>query len=146
MGIIFVRYCFGFIILSVHFASMGLYFFYGLKKLDGIEQSVGLILSIAPLTSLYFTAFLRYVVADNGGKNPIIIPKRSFYVQLIVIILFSIFLLPVGLYLFNSGAIDYQNIGIFTGLIETLFAAYMAIIFNSLFPETMTHVPDQSST
>ncbi len=141
IGIVFVRYCFGFIILGVHFASMGLYFFYGLKKLDGIEQSVGLILSIAPLTSLYFTAFLRYVVADNGGPNPTTIPKRSFYVQLIVIIIFSTFLLPAGLFLFNSGTIDYQNIGIFTGLVETLFAAYMAIIFNSLFPETMTQPP-----
>ena len=141
MEIVLVRYCLGFIILGVHFASLGLYFYFGLKKLDGIEQSVGLILSIAPLTSLYFTAFLRYVVADNGVTNPTVIPKRSFYVQLIVIILFSIFLLPAGLFLFNSGTIDYRNISIFIGLVETLFAAYMAIIFNSLFPETMTEAP-----
>ncbi len=142
MGIVFVRYCFGSIILAAHFGSIGLYFYFGLQLLDGIEQAVGLILSIAPLTALYFTAFLRYVVGDDGGEQPGVVPKRAFYVQLSVIIIFCIFLLPAGLILFTSGTIDYQNIGIFTGLIETLFAAYMAIIFNSLFPETMTKAPE----
>ncbi|MEE4539080.1 MAG: hypothetical protein V2J51_11400 [Erythrobacter sp.] len=138
MNIVFVRYCFGAIILTAHFGSIGLYFYFGLRLLDGIEQAVGLILSIAPLTALYFTAFLRYVVGDDGGEQPRIVPKRAFYVQLSVILIFCTFLLPAGLALFISGEIDYQNIGIFTGLVETLFAAYMAIIFNSLFPEIMT--------
>ncbi len=139
MNIVFVRYCFGVIILLTHFSTIAVFFYLGQRLLDGIEQTVGLVLSIAPLTSLYFTAFLRYVVGDDGSSSQDSeIPRRSFWVQLLVILIFCIALLPVGGLMFSSGEIDYQNIGVYTGLVETLFAAYLAMIFNSLFPETMT--------
>ncbi|WP_152988112.1 hypothetical protein [Paracoccus sp. MKU1] len=138
MNIVFVRYCFGIIILAAHFLSIAIYGYLGVRLFDGIDETIGVILSITPLTSLYFTAFLRYVVGDAGDVIDWTVPKRSFYVQLSVILIFCAFLLPVGATLFVSGRINYQSIGVYTGLIETLFAAYMAIIFNSLFPETMT--------
>ncbi|WP_234823085.1 hypothetical protein [Ensifer adhaerens] len=46
-------------------------------------------------------------------------------------------------YLFLTAFINFGNIGVFTGLIETLFAAYMAIIFNNLFPDTMPKLLSQ---
>lgn len=134
-----VRYILGAIILVAHFGSIAMFGYLGLKYLDDFGEIAGLILSIAPLTTLYFTAFLHYVVGDDGSSDSVgMIPKKAFVVQLVVILAFCTALLPVGGLLFSSGRIDYHDIGIFTGLVETLFAGYLAIIFNSLFPESMT--------
>lgn len=136
------RYIFGSIILATHFLSIAIYGFIGIRLLNDFSNVMSIILSIAPLTSLYFTAFLRYVVGDDGSSDAgQAIPRRSFNVQLAVICIFCIALLPVGGWLFQSGYIKYDNIAAFTGFVDTLFGAYLAVIFGSLFPETMTKPP-----
>ncbi|MES0038861.1 hypothetical protein NKJ74_26960 [Mesorhizobium sp. M0046] len=139
MSRVYVRYTFGSIILATHFGAIFLFGFIGLKLLNDISEVMAIILSIAPLTSLYFTAFLRYVVGDNGAADTEpTVPQRSFRVQLVVICIFCITLVAGGGWLFQSGSIKYTNIAVFTGFIDTMFGAYLAVIFGSLFPETMT--------
>ncbi|MER9494918.1 hypothetical protein NKI86_24175 [Mesorhizobium sp. M0320] len=134
-----VRYTFGSIILAAHFLAIALYGTIGLRVLDSVASVMAVVLSIAPLTSLYFAAFLRYTVGDDGSNDTThAIPRRSFYVQLVVICIFCIALLPIGGWLFNSGMIKYEDVAVFTGFVDTLFGAYLAMIFGSLFPETMT--------
>ncbi|MBM3603943.1 MAG: hypothetical protein FJX25_04110 [Alphaproteobacteria bacterium] len=131
-----VRYCFGTIILMAHFGAILLYGSIGFVRLPDIDDVAALILTITPLTALYFMAFMRYVVLDAPAADTSPGPsKASFLVQLSVIIIFCIFLLPIGGYVFWSGKIDNQNISVLTGLIETLFGAYLAVIFYTLFPE-----------
>lgn len=131
-----VRYIFGSIILIAHFGAIFLYGAIGLKRFTDIVDVASLILSITPLTALYFMAFLRYVVADPHFSDPAAGPSNaSFFVQLTVIIIFCTFLLPIGGFIFWSGQVDNDNISVLTGLIETLFGAYLATIFYSLFPE-----------
>jgi hypothetical protein len=125
-------------ILSMHFLSIFLYGAIGLRLFNGFSEVMAIVLSIAPLTSLYFTAFLRYVVGDDGsGDSDPTIPVRAFWVQFVVISIFGVALLPVGGWLFQSGYVKYSDISVFTGFVDTLFGAYLAVIFGSLFPENM---------
>ncbi|MGC1494674.1 MAG: hypothetical protein WA790_02610 [Sulfitobacter sp.] len=131
-----MRYKFGWIILITHFSSIVLYGALGLLLLGNITDVTGLVLSITPLTALYLMAFLRYVVKDTGQSDGVEIPLPAYRVQLAFILFFCFLLLPVGGALFYSGVIKYSNMSVFIGLIETLFAGYMATIFYSLFPES----------
>lgn len=132
------RYCFGVIILITHFGAIFLYGAIGFVRLPDINDVAALILTITPLTALYFMAFMRYVVLDAAPDQTKPGPTRaSFLVQLTVIIIFCIFLLPIGGYVFWSGRVNNQNISVLTGLIETLFGAYLAAIFYTLFPEQL---------
>ena len=133
-----VRYTFGTIILVTHFLTIFVYLAYGLSKFDGIAQVAGGILTVTPLTALYLTAFIRHVVLEQSPEHASrTIPAPSFYVQLSIVCLFGLFLVFGSAYLFHTAVLRYEDIDIYTGLVETLFAAFMAIIFNNLFPETV---------
>lgn len=139
-----VRYVFGWTILFTHFATIAAVFVYGINRLQ-LTEVVGAILTVAPLTSLYLMAFLRHVVAPQVPLDKSKMPRPAYFVQLVLVLLFCFCLLVGTVYLFWSATIAYENIGVYTGLVETLFAVYMALIFNSLFPETVITVGSGNS-
>ncbi len=130
-----VRYRLGWTILAAHFLAIFMYGIIGLFLLTDFSDVIDLVLSVTPLTALYLTAFLRYVVKDEARKDSGEVSIAAFRVQMTIVILFCIFLLPVGGVLFISGVVPYASMSTFVGLVEALFAGYMATIFYSLFPE-----------
>ena len=133
------RLLLGWIVLISHFLAIFLLFYYGMKhhRPNPISETLQGVLSVAPITAIYVVAFVRYSTLRGGdiedekdGK----VQKSSFYIQLFIISIFSIFLVGGIIYFFETGSIMFKDISLFTGGLDTIFGAYLAIIFNRLFP------------
>ncbi|NSZ02364.1 hypothetical protein G6M70_15015 [Agrobacterium tumefaciens] len=136
------RYVFGSSILFAHFATIFIYFIYGNRYLRGdIAEIMQGILTVAPVSALYLTAFLNYVTGYPRGapdeNDPATgrIGLPSFLVQYFVILVFCVALIGGPIYVFNTGAFKFENVKLITGSIDTLFAGYLGIIFKRLFPQ-----------
>lgn len=121
---------------------MGLIFYYGVKAYapDPISETMQGVITIAPITAVYVVAFIRYAslkpseIDDEDGHS---VPYGSFSVQYFVLILFVVSLVGGIVWLFESGMLRFEDIPLFTGGLETVFGAYLAIIFHKLFPASV---------
>lgn len=121
---------------------MGLIFYYGIQVYapEPISDTMQGVISIAPITVIYVVAFLRYAslntneINDEEGRS---ISPGSFTVQYFVLGLFVFCLVGGIIWLFETGALKFEDIPLFTSGLETVFGAYLAIIFHKLFPASV---------
>lgn len=133
------RLVIGWTVLLSHFIAIGLIFYYGSNRFgeNTISEVMQGVLSVAPVTAIYVVAFVRYStirreeLTDEYEQEFYI---SSFAVQYFVIALFSGSLVAGIIILFETGILRFQDIPIFTGGLDTIFGAYLAVIFHRLFP------------
>lgn len=129
------RFIFGATIMVAHFATMLVFAFLGSQKLDTSEVLRG-IGTVAPVSAIYLTTFIGYVAA-----NPVLAPDENrkigfgaFGVQYFIILAFSLSLFGLPLFVFLTASMKFTDASLYTATIDTVFGAYLGIIFKHLFP------------
>lgn len=135
-----MRFRFGWTILLAHFGTILAYIVLGGlyyptdNKVSDIAQGV---LTVAAISSLYGLTFLKYVTSNTDKIEPdanVVVEADAYRVQYFIVCLFSSFLFLGVVVLFIVG-FNYENIRVFSGAIDTLFGAYLLVIFDRLFPK-----------
>lgn len=139
-----LRYTLGTIIMVSHFAAVAVFLVLGIQHMVFSDVLQG-ITTVLPLGAVYVGAFVSYVgtypnlAPDEVGTT---VSREAYYVQLFLIGLFSFALVAAPTIIFVFGPTgDVQDATTYTGLIDTVFAGYIATIFKKLFP-----FPDQAPT
>ncbi len=135
------RYIFGTTVLFSHFGVIFIFLFYGLIKsyLDHAEIIQG-ILSVSPLSAIYVSLFIKYVANNpqiRSEEEGVSLSKLPFLIQFVVVLSFCALLIFIPVYVFSTAAIEIENIKMYTGLVDTVFSAYLGVIFGSLFPKSI---------
>lgn len=130
------RYIIGLTIMLAHFATVGVYVFFGSGRMEMPEVLQG-VATVAPVAAIYVTTFLNYVVSTPGQAPDELnatMRTEAFLVQYLVVLLFCVALIGLPLYTFITGRLRYEDASLYTGGIDTVFAGYLGLIFKKLFP------------
>ena len=137
-----VRYVFGFTILLAHVATIAAFLILGSRRYDDITEVLSQAMVVAPLFAVYLVLFITYAATYPTGTAPdetnngakVMIGAPALFAQGLIVALFaaSMILVPVVIFSQNDGGYDLASKVV--GYVETLFAAYMGIIFRRLFP------------
>jgi hypothetical protein len=142
MNLRLVRYIYGLTILITYFITVLIFFLYGVSLYpDDPAEIVQGILVVAPVAAIYVTPFVKYVARNRTISRDEVDQRMDyapFSVQYAIIIMFGLGLTCGSLYLFHSGVLKTTNIKLFVSIVDTIFAVYMGIIFEQLFPISST--------
>lgn len=131
------RYTLGCIIMVSHFAAIAVFLIFGMRHMALADVLQG-ITTVAPLGAVYVGAFVSYVtVYPNEAPDEVgtTVSPEAFYVQLFLVGLFALALVAAPAIIFIFGPTgDVQDATTYAGVIDTLFAGYIAAIFKKLFP------------
>ena len=132
-----VRFIFGSTVLIAHFGTAAVFFVLGQKYLDRPQDVIQGVLTVAPVAAVYSVMFVKYVAANAQVRQSEISESMSggaFSIQLLILMAFGLALLGGTIFLFERAEFAADDVKLFTGMIDTLFGAYMASIFGKLFP------------
>ncbi|MCA9458236.1 MAG: hypothetical protein KC587_16340 [Nitrospira sp.] len=134
-----VRMILGTTILISHFGGMAFYIIFATSFLDwnGVLQGV---LSLAPITSVYAVLFVKYCghastsLESEKPENDPGYDISAFFGLSLPVVLFLLALFGGLFIIFNF---DTSMMPAFTGGLDTIFGAFLATVFSSLFPDEL---------
>jgi hypothetical protein len=130
-----VRLYTGITVLVAHLLGIALFLVVGYEPLGGdFGEIFKGIAAIAPVSAVYVTAFLNYILNAPPGNDTALFPQSSFVVQYGLVVVFSIALLAIPGYILFSDHIPSDYAAVAAGGVDAIFGAYIALIFNRLFP------------
>jgi hypothetical protein len=133
MNAIYFRYTAGTILLSIHFIAIAI--ISTSWRFDMLDDQIGSVLSVIPVTLVYVLAFVKYVVTNAAGQQAAEAPFNlpATLVMLFIIVLFSISLLYVVIKFAYFSSYRVEELKMWLGVVETGFGALIGLIFERLF-------------
>lgn len=136
LGLRTTRYVIGVTIMAAHFATIAVFLMMGAARMEMSEVLQG-VATVTGVAAIYVTAFVTYVAnTPNKAADEVdaTVSTEAFLVQFVIVLVFCVALIGLPIWIFITGQLKYEDASLYTGAIDTVFAAYLGIIFKKLFP------------